>query len=55
MTVSTQTFRWSYTATAAASTLYPYDNKILDEGDLTVYVDDVLQAIGTDYGVSGVD
>ena len=54
MTVSTQTFRWSYTATAAASTLYPYDNKILDEGDLTVYVDDVLQAISTDYEVSGV-
>lgn len=54
MTISTQTFRWSYTATAAASTLFPYTNKILDQDDLTVYVEDVLKTIGTDYTVDGV-
>lgn len=54
MTVSTQLFRWRYTATAAASTLYPYTNKILDEDDLKVYVEDVLQMIETHYSVTGV-
>ncbi len=54
MTITSQTFRFLYAATAAASTLFPYTNKILDEDDLKVYVDTVLQTIGTDYFVTGV-
>ncbi|MBE3144248.1 MAG: hypothetical protein IMZ61_10045 [Planctomycetes bacterium] len=53
MTISTQTFRFPYVSTGA-STLYPYTNKILDQNDLVVYVDDVLQVIGTNYTVTGV-
>ena len=52
MTISTQTFRFSYTSTGGVT--YPYTNKILDQDDLKVYVSDVLQTIGTDYTVSGV-
>jgi len=52
MTVSTEDFRWAYTSTGG--TTYQYLNKILDEDDLAVYVDGVLQAIGTDYSVTGV-
>jgi len=54
MTISSQTFRWPYTATAAASTLFPYSNKILDQDDLKVYVSGTLKTIGTDYSVTGV-
>jgi len=34
--------------------VFPFTNKILNEDDLTVYSDDVLKTIGTDYTVSGV-
>lgn len=52
MTISTQTFRFSYVSTGG--TTYAYTNKILSENDLTVYVDDVLQTLSTHYTVSGV-
>jgi len=52
MTISTQTFRFSYVSTGG--TVYPYTNKILSQDDLTVYVQSVLKTIGTDYTVSGV-
>lgn len=54
MTITSQTFRFLYTATAAASTLFPYTNKILDEGDLKVYEAGVLKTITTHYTVTGV-
>jgi hypothetical protein len=52
MTISTQTFRFPYTSTGGAT--YPYTNKILDQDDLRVYVNDTLQTIGTHYTVTGV-
>jgi len=52
MTISSQTFRFEYASTGA--TVYPYTNKILADDDLAVYVDDVLQSVGTNYSVDGV-
>jgi hypothetical protein len=52
MTISSQDFRWSYVSTGGAT--YQYLNKILDQDDLAVYVDGVLQTIGTHYTVTGV-
>lgn len=46
--------RNQYTA-AASQTVFDYDFIIFSEGDLDVYVNDVLQTITTDYTVTGVN
>lgn len=45
--------REQYVATAA-QTVFPYPFAIFAQGDLAVYVDDVLQVLTTDYTVDGV-
>lgn len=52
MTISSQTFRFTYISTGGAT--YPYTNKILTSSDLAVYVDEELKTLTTDYTVTGV-
>lgn len=53
MTISSQTFRWSYSSAGGVDP-YPYTNKILAESDLKFYVGTTLKTLNTDYTVSGV-
>lgn len=53
MTVAQQTPYSPYTGNGV-TTVYPYAFKILDEGDLDVYVAGVLKTLNVDYTVSGV-
>jgi hypothetical protein len=52
MTISATTTRWFYNGDGA-TTPFAYDNKILADTDLDVYVGGVLQTLTTDYTVSG--
>ncbi len=51
MTVSSETFRWSYASTGG--TTYPYTSKIIESSDLVVYAGGNLQVESTDYTVTG--
>jgi len=51
MTISTETFRVSYTSTGG--TIYPYTFRILETTDLKVYVNGTLKTESTDYTVTG--
>lgn len=51
--ITDDTRREDYTA-AASQTIFPYTFEIIDELDLTVYVDGAQQTLNTDYSVSGV-
>jgi len=53
MTVSKLTYRWTPFGDGA-TVEFSYDNLILSAESLEVYVDGVLQALTTDYSVSGV-
>ncbi len=53
MTVSSTTSRNEYNGNAA-TTVFAYTFRILDQDHIAVYVDDVLQTLTTDYTVSGV-
>ena len=52
MAVSSTTSKVSYTATASQTT-FAYTFKIFADGDLNVYVNDVLKTLTTDYTVTG--
>ena len=52
MTISATKSRWEYTADNS-TTIFPYTNKIFADADLEVRSDGVLQALTTNYTVSG--
>lgn len=52
MTVSSTTSRWEYTGDGS-TTDFPYTNKVFEDSDLEVYVGGSLQALSTDYTVTG--
>jgi hypothetical protein len=54
MTVQNENLRNEYAATVGQTT-FPYTFRLLDQVDITVYVDGVLQTLTTHYTVSNVD
>lgn len=54
MTITTTASRWAYSGDGTTSG-FAYSSRIFAAADLAVYVDAALQALGSDYTVSGAD